>query len=197
VASGKTLAAKMPVDLGAALLDADRTGHIVLAEDPAVRQAVLDRWGKIVLRADGTVDRGAIARRVFGDSQAVAAERKFLEDLLHPRIRQRLMAERDQAVAAGKPAVVLDAPLLLEAGWGPMCDLVLMIDSPQESRLARALARGWTEAEFDRREAAQWSPEAKRRHAGVVIPNNGTEVELRNAIADFWAREIATHPEPG
>jgi dephospho-CoA kinase len=190
VASGKSLAGKMLVDLGAVLLDADRTGHAVLAEDADARKAVVNRWGNAILRSDDQVDRAAIGRHVFAETAAGAADRKFLEDLLHPRIGRRLNQQRDAAAAAGKPAVVLDAPLLLEAGWGTICDLVLMIDSPRDLRLERARSRGWSETEFDRREAAQWPPDEKRRLADVVIPNQGTDEELRSAITDFWHREI-------
>lgn len=192
VASGKSSAGRMLAELGAALLDADRTGHAVLEQDADVRQTVLGRWGNAILAPDASIDRAAIAERIFAQTEAGAADRKFLEDLLHPRIRRRLNQERDQAAAAGKPAVVLDAPLLLEAGWGPICDLVLMIDSPPELRLERAKSRGWTEAEFDRREASQWSTDEKRRLADIVIPNNGTEQELRSALTDFWARNIVS-----
>jgi dephospho-CoA kinase len=111
--------------------------------------------------------------------------------LLHPRIRERLNRQRDEFAAAGKPAVVLDAPLLLEAGWGPMCDVVLMVDSPREARVARAASRGWSEAEFDQREAAQWSVDEKRRLSDVVIHNDGPVDELRRAVADFWGQHIA------
>ena len=169
VASGKSLAAKYLVDLGAVHLDADRTGHDVLAEDTDVRQAIVDRWGEGILAADKSIDRTAIARRVFAQNKAGEADRKFLEDLLHPRIGKRLDQKRTEAAAAGKPAVVLDAPLLLEAGWKKMCDVVLMIDSPRDLRLSRAKTRGWTEAEFDRREASQWPIDKKRREADVVI----------------------------
>lgn len=194
VASGKSLVAKLLVELGAGLLDADRTGHAVLAEDADVRVAVRSRWGEKVLNPDGTVDRAAVAKHVFAETAAGAADRKFLEDLLHPRIRRRLNHLRDQFAASGKPAVVLDAPLLLEAGWGPLCDIVLMVDVTPEIRLARAKTRGWTDAEFARREAAQWPTDEKRRLADVVILNDGTEAELRDAVRDFWARNIASLP---
>src|SRR5437868_15080629 len=115
VASGKSLAANMLVDLGAVHLDADRTGHDVLAEDADVRQALIDCWGNAILDHDGRVDRRAVAQRVFANTAAGNGDRNFLEDLLHPRIRERLNTKRDQAVTAGKPAIVLDAPLLLEA----------------------------------------------------------------------------------
>jgi dephospho-CoA kinase len=191
VASGKSLAAKMLVELGAVHLDADRAGHAVLAEDADVRQALIDCWGDAILDADGRVNRNAVAQRVFDKSEAGNVNRKFLEDLLHPRIRQRLNIERDQAVATGKPAIVLDAPLLLEADWGSLCDIIVMIDSPRELRLGRAAMRGWTAADFDEREAAQWPPDEKRRHADVVIPNFGTADDLRHAIHGFWHREIS------
>src|SRR5688572_33456589 len=120
IASGKSLVAEMLVDLGAALLDGDRTGHVVLAEDAEVHQALRERWGEAVFRADGSVNRAAIAKRVFGEGSAAEIELRFLENLLHPRIRQRLNRLRDQYRVEGKPAAVLDAPILLEAGWGPI-----------------------------------------------------------------------------
>jgi dephospho-CoA kinase len=191
VASGKSLAAKMLVELGAVHLDADRTGHDVLAEDADVRQAVFARWGNAILDRAGNVDRSAVAKQVFDRSPTGDANRKFLEDLLHPRIQQRLNAKRDKAVAEGKPAIVLDAPLLLEADWGGLCDIVLMIDSPREARLERALKRGWSVDEFDRREDSQWPPEKKRTFADVVIDNSGTAEDFRQSVVDFWHRDVA------
>jgi dephospho-CoA kinase len=191
VASGKSLAAKMLVELGAGLLDADRTGHAVLAEDAEVHQALHERWGDAVFAADGSVDRAAVARRVFADDDTAKADREFLEGLLHPRIRRRLEALRNQYAAENKPAVVLDAPVLLEAGWGPMCDLLLMIDASRDVRLQRARQRGWSEAEFDRREAAQWPVDAKRRASHFLISNDGTEDQLRPSVREFWSRQVA------
>ncbi len=186
VASGKSLVGRMLVELGAGLLDADRTGHAVLAEDNDIRDAVRNRWGEAILSQDGTINRAALAKHVFADTAAGAVDRKFLEDLLHPRIGERLSKLRDQFAAEGKPAVVLDAPLLLEAGWGPLCDTILIVDAPRELRLERAKSRGWTEAEFNRREAAQWPAEEKRRHANYFISNTGTEAELRTAVRNLW-----------
>jgi dephospho-CoA kinase len=191
VASGKSLAAKALVALGAVHLDADRTGHEVLADDAEVRKILLDRWGDSILDAAGRIDRIAVAHRVFASSDSAAADRAFLESVLHPRIGARLKKLAAEAARSGKPAVVLDAPLLLEADWKPLCDVVLMIDSPRELRLKRAASRGWSEAEFDRREAAQWPVDKKRQSADAVISNAGTADDLRDAVADFWARQVA------
>jgi dephospho-CoA kinase len=196
VASGKSLAANMLVELGAGRLDADRAGHELLAHDSAVRTALLQRWGEDIFASDGSVNRAAVAERVFSGDKA-DEERRFLEGLLHPRIRRKLEAVAASYESNRRPAVVVDAPLLLEAGWGPMCDVVLMIDTPRDLRFERAKSRGWTEAEFARREAAQWPVEEKRRLADVVIPNRGSENELRTAILDFWNRVITPTQSTG
>jgi dephospho-CoA kinase len=191
VASGKSLVANMLVELGAVHLDADRTGHAVLAEEADVRKALINRWGHGILSPKGQVDRSAVASKVFGTTPTAVEERKFLEDLLHPRIRERLNKIRDEAVAAGKPAIILDAPLLLEADWGSLCDIILMVDAPHDLRLKRAIRRGWTEAEFHQREAAQWPPEEKRRHADAVIANDGSPDDLRRLVHEFWHNNIS------
>jgi dephospho-CoA kinase len=192
VASGKSLVAKMLVELGAGLLDADRAGHAVLAEDVEVHHALRERWGDSVFAADGSVDRAAVARRVFATGGTAELDRRFLENLLHPRIRRRLNRQRDKFAAEGKLAVVLDAPVLLEAGWGPMCDILLMIDAPRESRLQRARNRGWTEEEFNRREQAQWPIEDKRRAADFMVSNSASEQELRQAVQEFWRNHVVS-----
>jgi dephospho-CoA kinase len=191
VASGKSLVAKLFVELGAGLLDADRAGHEVLARDPEVRSALVQRWGPSILAADGSVDRAAVAACVFTDGDQAAAERQFLEELLHPRIRTLLEEKRSKFAADGRPAVVLDAPLLLEANWGPLCDVVVMVDADRNVRLARSRQRGWSEAEFVRREAAQWPVEQKRRSSHVTLANNGTPDELRAAVRTIWDQYVA------
>ncbi len=190
VASGKSLAAEMLVNLGAGLLDADRTGHAVLSEDAEVRESLRQRWGDSVFTTEGTVDRPVLAKRVFAADEEGETNRRFLEELLHPRIRRRLENLREQFEEQGKPAVVLDAPLLLEAGWGKMCHIVLMIDAPRDLRLERARQRGWSDAEFARREAAQWPVAKKRREADVVIANDGSLDELRDAVLNFWEQYV-------
>jgi dephospho-CoA kinase len=191
IASGKSLVGQMLVDRGAALLDADRAGHVVLAEDEAVRAAIRDRWGDGVFHADGRVDRRAVAERVFGDSATASGNRVFLEGLLHPKIRERLEAEGERYRSEGRAAVVLDAALLFEAGWESSCDLVVFVDAPRDLRLKRAALRGWSEAEFAAREAAQWPVEQKRQAADVVIPNAESEETLQQAVGDFWERHVA------
>ncbi|HEY4235595.1 MAG TPA: dephospho-CoA kinase [Lacipirellulaceae bacterium] len=191
VASGKSLVSQYLSELGAGVLDADKASHEVLANDPHVHDALVNRWGRSILNDAGQIDRKAVATRLFADANDPAGEdRKFLEKLLHPRIRERLDEQRQAFAREGRPAVVLDAPLLLEALWGPMCDVIVMVDAPREMRLAHASERGWTEAEFDRRESAQWPVEEKRRHATVVLENVGSPADLRDAARQIWSEHV-------
>jgi dephospho-CoA kinase len=195
VASGKSTVARMLVELGVGLLDADRTGHDVLADDAEVSRALRCEWGDSVFTSDGSVDRTAVAGMVFSGGDTAEENRRFLEDLLHRRIRRRLEKLRQQFADEGYHAVVLDAPLLLEAGWGPMCDLVVMVDSPRELRLARARGRGWSDEDFTRREAAQWLVEDKRRGSSLLIENDGSEEQLRSSVKGLWRNHIG-QPAP-
>ena len=129
-------------------------------------------------------------------AQAAPPSASFWKTCFTPAFAAGCKKLREQFAAEGKPAVVLDAPLLLEAGWGPLCDFVLMVDVPRETRLTRATISGWTDAEFARREAAQWPVDEKRRLADAVIANDGTEAELRDAVRDFWQRNIMPNSRP-
>lgn len=190
VASGKSLVAEMLRELGAGTLDADRAGHQVL-EEPGVKEALREHWGEDFFAADGSVDRAAVAARVFCVDADGSANRRFLEALLHPRIRARLRQQAEQLADQGIQVVVLDAPLLLEAGWEADCDVLLLIDSPRPLRLARARRRGWTEDQFIEREAAQMEVAAKRERADFIVKNDGHVEELRRQVEQFWTQSVA------
>lgn len=185
VASGKSLVAECLEQLGAARLDADRVGHEVLRE-PEVEAAIRARWGEAVFDCDGRVDRPAVARIVFAPTVEGRAELFFLEQLTHPRIGIRLRDEADKLTAAGKQFLVLDAPVLLKAGWDSLCSVILYVDAPRELRLQRALGRGWSAEEFARREAAQESTETKRKRADFVVDNSGEAAETREQVKVWW-----------
>jgi len=185
IAGGKSSAARILAALGAAVVDADAAAHAELADRGVIR-ALVARHGRALLRPDGTIDRAALARKTFGDPEALS----HLERLVHPRVRARL--ERRLAALLRErhlPAVVLDVPLLLESSpLARRCDLLLYIESSAPERRRRARARrGWSAGELARRDAHQLSPVAKRRRADVVIRNDGTEAKLRRTILEWLA----------
>jgi dephospho-CoA kinase len=185
IASGKSLVAGLLVDLGAGLLDADRAGHEVLRQTDVIAE-VRARWGDKVISGDGQVDRAAVGRIVFGESETAVRERRYLEQITHPRIARLLDRRMNAYAAEGKPAVVLDIPLILESGWKDWCDKIVFVDAPREVRLARARQRGWSDAEFDAREAAQETLDVKRRQADVIIDNSGSQEFTLAQTERFW-----------
>jgi dephospho-CoA kinase len=185
IASGKTLVAAEFARLGAGILDADRAAHAAL-DAPNIRDAIVARWGTDVLTSDGTVGRSAVARRVFALPPDGPRNRQFLEKLIHPRARQIIEQERAGMAARGVPAVVVDAPLLLEAGWDAFCDAVVFVDAPVEVRSRRAAARGWSADELPTREATQIGIEAKRGRADAVIDNGGPVASTREQVKHVW-----------
>jgi dephospho-CoA kinase len=190
VASGKSLVARQFAACGAAILDGDRAGHELL-EQSEVRAAIQKRWGNEVIAADGRVNRPAIAAIVFAPTAEAPEELKFLESWLHPRIGELLTREAARLAALGTKAAVLDAPVMLKAGWDRFCDILVFVDVPREVRLARARLRGWSEEEFARREEAQESLEEKRRRADLVIDNSRTPEETRTQVEQIWNAHVA------
>ncbi len=189
IASGKSAVAAALARRGAVVFDADQIGHRVLQESET-RDELVARWGREILDPDGQIARPAVAAKVFGGTPAATEELRFLEQTLHPRIRERIEAEIRILPDDAVPAVVIDAPLLIESGWNAICQVVLFVDVPLETRLARAKSRGWTPEEFSRREAAQMPIEEKRRRSTHFLQNAGTLAELENEVDRFWTEAI-------
>jgi dephospho-CoA kinase len=197
VASGKSLVAQQLAELGAKVLDADRLGHEVLRE-PEVREALCQRWGAGVLDDAGEVSRSAVAQIVFSGTADSAAELDFLERLTHPRITARLREQMQRLVRDGAVALVLDAPVMLKAGWDRYCSTLVFVDAPEDQRLLRAQRRGWTPQQFAAREAAQESLEQKRRRADVIIDNSQTPQHTAEQVRRLWQSLFpAGSPPPG
>jgi dephospho-CoA kinase len=188
VASGKTEVAKKLEELGAVVLDADRAGHEVLRL-PHIKEAARKRWGaSIFLAGDGggEIDRKRLASIVFAPTDQGWRELEFLEKLTHPEIRRRLQDQLNLARQQGVAVAVLDAPVMLKAGWDQFCDQIWFIDVPYEARLERAKARGWTEEEFRSRELAQEPVELKRALADLVLDNSRDIGYTHQQIERYW-----------
>jgi len=182
IAAGKTTVARMLADLGAILVSADEIGHAVL-DRPEIRDRIVARWGKEALGGDGRVDRRRLGQRVFGEPEELAA----LEAITHPAI---VAAIREQVAAARRSgqgaAIVVDAPLLMEAGLDTLCDALVFVGCPREVRLARAAERGWDASELHRRESHQRPVEAKRRRARFIIENHASQETTFQQVQQLW-----------
>jgi dephospho-CoA kinase len=158
IGAGKSTVARRFAEHGAAVVDADCHAHEVLA-DPEVAAAIVARFGGGVIDAEGRVDRAALAVRVFGGTPAHDADRAALEALVHPRVRRRLKAvlaeEAARILPAGRrPAVVLDVPLLVQAGWSDLCTDLVVVECGESVRRLRLAGRGWSAEQIAARDRA-------------------------------------------
>lgn len=188
IASGKSLVSRQLRELGARWIDVDRLGHEVLRE-PVVRETLAARWGASILTGEGELDRQKIAALVFAPDEQGRGERAFLERIVHPRIADRVTAEIDE-IRRREPAavVVLDAALLVEAGWTTFCDSVVFVEASDDVRRRRALERGWTEADWRAREAAQANLGKKREVADYTLDNSLSTTETYKQVRELWER---------
>lgn len=185
IGSGKSTVLSMFRALGADVLDADAIVHRLLACDRSVLIAIRNRFGDGVFRRTGQLDRKVLAARVFRN----AADRRFLERLIHPRVRR----EMDRAARASrKRVVVADVPLLFESGWVRRFDRVVVVAASRPVRLRRLAKKGFLRAEALRRMKAQWPMRRKEQRADFVIDNNGSLRSTRRNVKNVW-NEITRH----
>ncbi len=178
IGSGKSAAAALLAERGAVVIDADALAREVVAPGTAGLAAVRQAFPGVVV--DGVLDRAALARIVFGDASA----RRTLESITHPLIGE-LTATR-MAAAPADAIVVYDVPLLAESGKRDGYDLVVVVETPLDVRLARLAVRGLPEPEARRRIAAQASDETRRALADIVLDNAGDLAALAGQVAAAW-----------
>jgi dephospho-CoA kinase len=179
IGSGKSVVADALQALGGHLIAADQLGHEAL-QQADIKAQLVKRWGKQILDENGEPDRKCIGAIVFADPK----ERRALEAIVFPYIENRIADEI--AAAQARPDekfIILDAAIMLEAGWDQQCDHIIFVEAPREVRLARLKEkRGWDEAKLLRREAAQMPLEEKRRHADAVIVNDESPVKVADQV---------------
>jgi len=186
IASGKSTAAHCLASLGARVLDADRLGHRTYEPGGPAYDAVVEAFGGEVVAADGAIDRTELGRRVFASPE----ERRRLCAIVWPEIRKLVEAELE-ALERGTPGaiVVLEAAVLLEAGWEDLVDEVWVLRVSPEIAVARLVARnGLDPAQARARLAAQLSDAERVVRAQRVFSNEGSPQELEQALRREWPR---------
>jgi dephospho-CoA kinase len=179
LASGKSTVADRLRDAGFRVVDADAIVADLYRPGEAGTRAAVELFGPGVLDAAEGVDRAALAARIFADPAA----RRRLEERIHP-----LVGERFAAIAAATSGVaVLEATLLVEAGFAPRFDVVVTVEADPATRLRRAVARGLPESAARARLAAQGGKTARLTAAHHVLRNDGTPADLRRQVDELVA----------
>lgn len=191
IASGKSVVSQMLAEKGALVIDADKVGHEAYAPGSTCYDAVIAAFGRDIVAADGTIDRKALGGKVFGNP----AERKRLEGIVWPWMRETMEGRFAALRAEGVPIVVLEAAVLIEADWIPLVDEVWVVRVDPAVARERIVARnGLTPEQADQRIAAQLSNEERARHARVVIDNSSTIEALAERVDAAW-RTLAAHAQ--
>jgi len=184
IGPGKSTVAGILTQLGARVIDADRIGHEAYRPGSEGFARVVEAFGPGVVGADRAIDRRALGALVFADPAARARLNALVHPLIAAEVGRRIAAARAEGFDG---PLVVEAAVLLEAGWRPLVDRVWAVSTRREHAVARILAaRDLTREEVERRLDAQMSDAERRRHADLVIENDGSPAALRAAVEAAW-----------
>ena len=179
IATGKSRVADLMAAAGVPVIRADDVGHEVLAGEPVIGATLSARYGADIFDDAGRLDRMALADVVFRDP----TERRFLEALLHPVIRAECMRRVAGHEADGAQIVVIEAALIIEAGWQDAFDRLVVVTCPADVQLARVTARDGVDAETAlRRIRAQMPLADKAAMADHLVVNDDSPEVLASRV---------------
>lgn len=190
--SGKTAVCHRLKSLGLQVINTDSLAREVVAPGSRGFGEIVDRFGPKVLQADGSLNRSALRRTITSD----AAARRNLETIIHPKIIERMEVEITRAVKDGRTIIVVEVPLLFEAGWNDYFDVIVMVSADDETRIKRLMARD----NVSRQEALallqiQKPDREKNQHSDFIIKNNGSREQLEGEVDRFLKMFYQKYPK--
>lgn len=182
----------MLADLGATIIDADVLAREAVRPETQALKDIVKRWGKDILKQDGSLDRTALRQIVFADQSELDA----LNRIVHPGVTRLRDREIARAKERGDQIVVCVIPLLFERNLVDEFDAIVLVDAPRPLRLERLVAaRGLEETDAMNMIAAQMPAELKRARADYVIENNGSLEDLERDVDALWSSLQRGSPE--
>jgi dephospho-CoA kinase len=192
IGSGKSTVAQMLVARGAAFVNADLVGHRSYRRGTPTYDRLIEAFGPEIVGADGEIDRQKLGRRVFADPD----DRRRLNDIVWPAMAEIMARDLDELRAKGVRVTVLEAAILLEAGWQWLVDEVWVVVASPDTAVRRLEAAGMEREHAEARIRSQLSNEERVYQADVVIENDGTTEELESKVQALWGQvqgRIARH----
>ena len=183
IGSGKSTVSRFLAELGVVILDADKVGHEAYKPDTEAWREVVAAFGRQILTPSGDINRKKLGEIVFSNAEALAR----LNQIMHPRMYDMVKAQLEEYQRQGVDVVVLEAPLLIEAGWASLVDEVWVTVASESTVLRRLKEQvGLSRQEALARIRSQLSSEERVKHADVVINNDGDLDELRAKVDKLW-----------
>jgi len=187
IGTGKSEVSRILENLGARVIDADKVGHEAYKPHSPIWEEVIATFGEGILQGNEEIDRKKLGAVVFNDSQ----EMSKLNAIMHPKMAVIIRRDILQLWEGGAEAVVLEAALLLEAGWDSLVDEIWVTYAPEEAIVSRLQARNnLPEEEIKRRMGLQMPFEEAASHAQVVVNNCEGIEELRNKVKSLWGSRV-------
>src|SRR5699024_2363860 len=184
IGSGKSVVSVELTTHGAVVIDADAIAREVVEPGTPGLARVVAEFGEQVLTEDGRLNRPKLGELVFADESKLSR----LNAIVHPLVGERSGQLMEQALADNAEIVVYDVPLLVENGLGPLYDVVVVVDAPDELRVERvATNRGMPREQVWARVRSQADRETRLGAADLVVDNSGSLQDLRGRVADLWA----------
>ena len=183
IGSGKSMVSQYLQELGAVLIDADKVGHEAYQPGTDTWRQLVAAFGEQILAPDNSIDRKKLGGIVFSNPESLAR----LNQIVHPRMYEMMKAQIDEYRRQGVKVVVLEAAILLEAGWNQLVDEVWITVAPESIVVERTRERtGLPEEQIVARIRSQMSSEERAKHADVVINNDGSLDELKAKVKELW-----------
>jgi dephospho-CoA kinase len=192
IGSGKSTVTRILGDLGGRIIDADRIGHEVYRPGTVGWTRVVEAFGQDIVSSDGTIDRRKLGAKVFSDPSALRRLNAIVHPLIAEEVRSRIERWREEDPSA---PVVVEAAVLLEAGWDELVDEVWVVVTDPHLAVERVTRdRGLAAEEVRKRIASQLPDEKRREAADCVLSNTGSLEELREAVERAWKRRTLRGP---
>ena len=187
IGTGKSEVSRILNELGATVIDADRVGHEAYKVHSSAWQEVVDVFGEGILSSTGEIDRKQLGGIVFSDPVALFK----LNSIMHPKMAEIIKEKMRQLQGQGVETVVVEAALLVEAGWNSMVDEVWVTYSTEEMVVERLRQRNnLSEEEIQGRVRSQMPYDKRAQYAQVVVDNSGNMDELKESVLSLWSTRI-------
>ncbi len=191
IGSGKSTVSKLLAAQGAALIDADAESRALTAPGGEALPAIREAFGDAVFHTDGTLNRAALAKAVFGDAPALGR----LNAVMHPIITARVSAALQTLRGQGQEVALIDIPLLFETGMDHLADTVVCVTAPLEIRIQRVCRRNRvTREDALRRIRSQNPAEVTERLADYVLSTDAPYADTRRRALSLWRQMMADGP---
>lgn len=188
IGSGKSTVARLLVDCGAVLIDADAISRQLTAPGGAAISRIAEQFGPQTITPEGAMDRDVMRERVFSEPVV----RQQLEAIIHPLVSLEAARQAALAASAGSRCTVFDIPLLVESGrWRQQLDRVLVVDCTEATQISRVTARsGWTPEAVQKVIAGQASRTQRRAAADACLYNDDLSLEALGAAVQQLAHRF-------